>query len=157
MTGQVIPLLARRRIEAGVLVRVYDALEERIGEEAALQVIGEAVEAAALDAGREFAAGAGGAPSLAHFATVLERWREGEALRIEEVRLTPETLEFRVTRCAYVELYASLGLSPRLAHALSCRRDAAFARGYFPGLAMERSPTLAEGAPACRFCFRWRG
>ncbi len=146
-----IPLLARRRIEAEILARVYASLARRLGEEAAQEVIGEAVEAAAEASGRDFAAQAPEGPGLAHFATVLDRWTEGGALELRDVRLAGDTLEFDVTRCAYAELYRSLGLPAALGYALSCRRDAAFARGYLPGLALDRSPTLAEGAPACRF------
>ena len=154
MSATVIPLLARRRIEAEILARVHRSLARRLGEEAALEVIGEAVEAAAEAAGRDFAGQGPGGPSLVHFATVLQRWTEGGALELREVRLAPETLEFAVTRCAYADLYRSLGLPPALGYTLSCRRDAAFARGYDSRLSLERSPTLAEGAPDCRFRFR---
>jgi len=155
VTGTVIPLLAQRRIEAEILGKVYRSLTQRVGEETALEVIGEAVEAAAEAAGRDFAAQCGGRPGIAHFATVLDRWREGGALEIEGVQLTADSLEFRVTRCAYVELYRTLGLPSALSYTLSCRRDAAFARGYDSRLALERSPTLAEGAQECVFRFSW--
>jgi len=154
VSATVIPLLARRRIEAEILARVYESLVPRLGEETALEAIGDAVEAAAEAAGRDFAAAAPGGPSLAHFATVLDRWTEGGSLELREVQLAEETLEFAVTRCAYADLYRSLGLPPALGYALSCRRDAAFARGYHPALALDRSATLAEGSPACRFRFR---
>jgi len=155
MSATVIPLLAQRRIEAEILARVFQSLSRRLGKEAALEVIREAVEAAAEAAGSEFATRAGGPPSLAHFAGVLDRWREGQALEIEDVLLTENSLTFGVARCAYLELYRSLGLPPALAYTLSCSRDAAFARGYDPAMGFERSPTLAEGAPACVFRF-WR-
>jgi len=155
VSGTVVPLLARRRIEAEILGRVYRSLAQRVGEETALEVIGEAVEAAAEAAGRDFAAQAEGRPGLEHFATVLDRWCEGRALEVEGVHRSAEALSFQVTRCAYEELYRSLGLPPALAYTLSCRRDAAFARGYDPAMGFERSPTLAEGAPECAFRF-WR-
>ncbi|MHB8766084.1 MAG: L-2-amino-thiazoline-4-carboxylic acid hydrolase, partial [Deferrisomatales bacterium] len=135
--------------------RVYDALAARLGGGEAVEVIGAAVEAAAAAAGREFAAGAPDGPSLDHFAQVLDLWQEGGALELEEVRRGGASLSFRVTRCAYAELYHKMGLPPALAATLSCRRDAAFARGYHPGLSLVRSPTLAEGAPACEFRFGW--
>ncbi len=153
--GQVIPLLPRRRVEAEILLRVYTALCPRIGTDAALQVIVAAVEASAEAAGREFARQAPGGPSLEHFATVVDRWREGGALDVEGPAIRGNVLELTVTRCAYAELYRSMRLPEALARILSCRRDAAFARGYHPSLRLERSPTLAEGAPACRFRFVW--
>ncbi len=155
MTAEVIPLLPRRRVEAEILSRVFHTLRARVGDEAALEVIRTAVESAAEEAGRAFARQAPGAPTLAHFATVVERWREGNALDVEGPRLSGDVLEFTVTRCGYVELYRSAGLPRELAYALSCARDAAFARGYCAGLRMERSATIAEGSPVCRFRFVW--
>ena len=155
MSATVVPLLVRRRIEAEILVRIYRSLTGRIGEKATLEAIGEAVEAAARDAGRAFAGDAPDQPSLEHFATVLARWQEGRALAIEEVSATSEELSFVVTRCAYAELYRSLGLPKALAYTLSCRRDASFAAGYAPQLSLERSPTLVEGSEGCRFRFAW--
>ncbi|GAB4247878.1 L-2-amino-thiazoline-4-carboxylic acid hydrolase [Deferrisoma sp.] len=155
MTAQVIPLLPRRRIEAEMLARVYRVLCPQVGPEKALAVIRSAVEGAAEAAGREFAAAAAEGPCLAHFATVVDRWRQGNALEIEDFRLGERELSFRVTRCAYAELYRSMGLSETLAHTLSCSRDAAFVRGYHPELRMEREGTIVEGHGACRFRFLW--
>lgn len=157
VTARVIPLLPRRRIEAEILARVYRVLCPQVGPEKALTVIRSAVEGAAEAAGREFAAAAPEGPCLAHFATVLDRWREGNALEIEDLRLRERELSFRVTRCAYAELYRSMGLSGKLAHTLSCSRDAAFARGYHPNLRMDREGTIVEGFGACRFRFLWGG
>ena len=151
--AEVIPLLARRRIEAEILSRIFAALSNRVGEQPALDVIGEAVEAAAEAAGREFAASAPSGAGLEHFATVIDRWREGRALAVEGVRLSGSTLEFRVTRCAYAELYRAMGIPAGLAGVLSCRRDAAFARGYDRRLRLDRPTTLLDGAPACPFRF----
>ncbi|GAB4270392.1 MAG: L-2-amino-thiazoline-4-carboxylic acid hydrolase [Deferrisomatales bacterium] len=150
-----VPLLTRRRIEAAALAQVYRVLSDGLGEDAALEIIGRAVAADAREAGRRFAQAARPGPSLEHFATVLDRWRAGGALTIEGVRCGGGLLEFRVTRCAYVEAYRAMGLPPALAYPLSCGRDAAFASGYRVGLTLERSPTLAEGSSACRFRFRW--
>lgn len=155
MSATVVPLLVRRRIEAEILGRVFRSLCSRIGEKSALDAIGEAVEAAARDAGRAFAASAPDGPCLEHFETVLERWREGRALSIEGVCSTAEELSFVVTRCAYAELYRSLGLPEALAYTLSCRRDGSFAAGYAPQLSLERSATLVEGSDGCRFRFVW--
>ncbi|WP_025324002.1 L-2-amino-thiazoline-4-carboxylic acid hydrolase [Deferrisoma camini] len=155
--GRVIPLLPRRRVEAEMLLRVYRVLCPQVGPDRALAVVAAAVEGAAEAAGREFARQAPGGPSLEHFATVLDRWREGDALDVREVRLEEGVLAFTVTRCRYADLYRSMGLSVPLARTLSCGRDAAFARGYHAGLTLERRGTIVEGAAACRFRFVWEG
>lgn len=155
--GKGIPLLERRGIEAELLLRVYKAACDNVGPEAALNVLEQAVDSAALDAGRLFALAAPeGGPSLAHFATVLERWQEGGVLDIKDIRLEASSLSFCVTRCGYVQRYAELDVPAQLCTVFSCRRDAAFAAGYSPHLRMERPETMAEGHSACRFVFRWQ-
>lgn len=146
----------RRRIEAEILAEAYATLRKRMPEAEALAVIREATAAAARRAGEAFAASAPDGPSLAHFATVTDLWRAGGALDMENQ--VPENGELRlvVTRCGYADLYIhDMGLSPELAEALSCSRDAAFAAGYSPRLRMERPGTIAGGAPRCEFLFRW--
>ncbi|MBI5520438.1 MAG: L-2-amino-thiazoline-4-carboxylic acid hydrolase [Desulfovibrio sp.] len=152
-----IPLKSRRAIEAELAARIYFAALPRLGEAAALEILNAAMDEAAREAGRAFSAQApGGVPSLEHFSGVLRLWQAGGALDIEDVRNTPDRLEFRVTRCGYMEMYAEMGLPKPLHATLSCRRDAAFAEGYSPKLALERPATISEGSPACLFVFRWK-
>lgn len=140
-----------------MLLRVYAAASASLGPEQARGLLEQAVDSAALAAGRAFALTAPqGLPSLAHFATVLERWQEGGVLDITDIRLDADSLSFAVTRCGYVERYAALGVPAQLRTVFSCRRDAAFAEGYSPHLALERPQTIAEGHLACGFVFRWQ-
>ncbi len=146
----------RRRIEAEILAEVHAALCESMPGPQAVALVARATARAARAAGAAFAAAAPGGPGLEHFAGVVEAWRAGGALDVQDVRLDGRTLRLTVTRCAYAGLYiAEMGLSPELAQALSCSRDEAFARGYSPCLRMERSRTIAQGAPRCEFLFRW--
>ena len=72
-----------------------------------------------------------------------------------EVKIREETdrkLSFNVTRCAYAEMYGRLGLK-EFGTCLSCRRDASFAEGFNPGLKLQRTQTIMEGAPFCDFRF----
>jgi len=148
--------LERRRIEAEILVQVYETLTDRLGTDQALAVITETTERAARQAGAAFAASAPDGPSLEHFATVIDVWRAGGALDFEDERLERGQWSFAVTRCSYADLYIhDMGLAPDLAFALSCARDAAFAAGYHPRLRLERSPTIAQGSSACLFRFVW--
>jgi hypothetical protein len=149
-------MLAARTAQAALVARIRQALEKETGPQTADRVLAEAIREDARAAGEAFAGMASGGPSLEHFATVLDRWREGDALTIEGVTLTDDTLSFAVTRCAYARAYADLGLDPVLGSILSCSRDEPFATGYSPHLSMERSRTIMEGAPRCLFTFTWR-
>ncbi len=154
--GTGVPLLERRAIEAEMLLRVHNAACLSVGPEAALRILEQAVDSAALAAGRLFALSAPqGGPSLAHFATVLDRWQEGGTLDIKDIRLDDSSLRFAVTRCGYVQRYVDLGVPAQLCAVFSCRRDAAFAEGYSSHLCMERPETIAVGHAACGFVFHW--
>jgi hypothetical protein len=155
MTARVVPLLARRRAEAEVLGHVYAAVAAKFGADVATTVVTQAVEAAARQAGEAFAREASGGPSLEHFASVVEIWRGQDSLEVRDLTRDGGELSFEVTRCRYAELYATLGLPGPLRTILSCHRDASFAAGYSPALRLQRSPTLAEGSPGCRFRFTW--
>ncbi|OIN99681.1 MAG: hypothetical protein AUJ49_10740 [Desulfovibrionaceae bacterium CG1_02_65_16] len=153
-----VPMNARRAIEAELAKRIFEAALPSLGEAGALAILNAAIDGAAFEAGRAFAAKApGGAPSLEHFAGVLDLWRAGGALDIADIKRTDETLGFTVTRCGYMEMYAEMGLPRELFATLSCRRDAAFATGYSPKLSLERPKTISEGAACCLFRFLWRG
>ncbi len=148
--------LERRTIEANILSAVFDVLSGRMTREEALEVICEVTRRAAWEFGAAFARQAGGGPALAHFATVLDIWQAGDALRVKDVRLTKSALSFSVTRCRYVERYREMGLPDDLIYCLSCARDYAFAQAYSPRLELQRPQIIAKGAPTCEFTFTWR-
>ncbi len=151
-----IPMRSRRAIEAEMLARVYRSTAARYGEESALSVLSAAIDEAAFESGRAFAASStDGMPSLDHFAQVLELWKSGGALDITDIQCDAQALSFRVTRCGYMELYREMELPVELHATLSCRRDAAFARGYSSCLTMQRPQTISQGADCCLFLFRW--
>lgn len=151
-----IPMYSRRAIEAELSLRIFAAASARLGHDSALELLNAAIDQAASEAGQAFAAQAPGAPSLEHFARVLELWQAGGALSVADIERCPDTLSFTVTRCGYMEMYEELGIPPELRRTLSCRRDAAFASGYSPKLHLLRPQTISEGAPNCLFRFRWK-
>lgn len=152
-----IPLIARRGIEAEFALRVYTAALPGLGHEAALRILDDAIDKSARAAGQAFSAKAPySTPSLEHFSQVLGIWQTGDALCIKDVEHTSQSLNFRVTRCGYMEMYRELGLPAFLHATLSCRRDAAFAEGYSPKLRLERPQTISEGADSCLFLFNWQ-
>lgn len=153
--GDAVTLLARRRIEAAMLAEVYAVLTERFGETLALTVIEDTVVRAAYAAGQAFAGSAPDGPCLEHFRAVVELWRRGDALTIDNVRSDPKSLSFDVTRCRYAESYREMGLPEVLATRVSCLRDGAFVAGYSPKLRLSRPTTIAGGAGCCPFTFTW--
>lgn len=153
MSTPAIAQIERRRIEAELLERLRQVLTPELGPQRTLELLRQASLDAAQQAGAAFAATAPQGPNLAHFATILERWREGNALDIADVRISGDTLTFRVTRCAYAEAYQAMGLSPDMADIASCCRDFGFAEGYAKRLTLTRSKTIAQGASDCLFQF----
>ena len=147
-------MIATRTAQAGLAARIWDVLQEESGPQAAA-ILAEAVRRDAEAAGAAFARLAPDGPCLTHFATVLDRWRENNALTVQDVTLTETTLSFVVTDCAYARAYADMGLQQELGLILSCSRDEPFAHGYSPRLSMARSKTIMQGAPACTFTFSW--
>jgi len=151
-----IPLIEQRVIEATIFGVAYKSLCARMSQADALAAIRSTVDALAFEAGKAFARRAKNGVNFEHFGSILESWQASGALTIDKVAATARELEFEVTRCAYVEKYREMGLPQELVSMISCARDEPFAEGYSSKLRMERTQTLGEGAPSCRFRFTWR-
>jgi hypothetical protein len=153
-TVEDLPLLERRRIEAGVLVPVIRAMQREFGEEAVNRVVGAAIREIA----REQGLAAGRAAHVDTVDALRSRFassgpaREG-SLIVEVVEDTPDRFGFNVTRCKFVEMYEELGARD-LGFLLSCGRDFAFYEGMAPGLDFERTQTRMQGAGHCDFRYR---
>lgn len=156
MAAQNLTNLERRIIEARALSSVFEVLCTRLDRKQALSMICESTKRSAFEFGAAYARTAPDGPSLEHFATILDFWKAGDALRITQVELEKNTFSFKVTRCGYVERYREMGLADDLIYCLSCVRDSAFAQAYSPRLSMERTQTISRGDPSCLFSFTWR-
>ena len=151
--SRAMPILERRRIEAQILKHVHDVIRERSGVEEADAVLGETVSRSAIDQGRSFAEALGREPDLNDFAAILPLWTKDDALQIETLEASPDTLAFNVLRCRYAEMYREMGLG-RIGHLLSCNRDGEFCTGYNPKMKMTRTQTIMGGAGHCDFRYR---
>jgi hypothetical protein len=148
-----LPLLERRRIEAGVLVPLIRAFQAEFGE--------ERVNAIAARTIREIARAQGqaerersGARSLTDVAArARSRFLAEGSLEIDVLEETPARFSFDVTRCQFQEMYEEMGARD-LGYLLSCNRDFAYFEGLAPGIEFERTQTRMEGAPCCDFRFR---
>ncbi|CCO24638.1 L-2-amino-thiazoline-4-carboxylic acid hydrolase [Maridesulfovibrio hydrothermalis] len=154
MKEQPVSQLTRRCIEAELYGQLYETITEKLGKEAALEIIAENLRKTAFQAGQEFAALAQ-EKSLAHFATVVEIWKKGDAIEVADISIDGNTLSIEVVRCMYQESYRKMGLPEELCRMLSCSRDEPFAKGYSRKIRMERLTTLADGGNHCPFIFHW--
>lgn len=142
--------LERRRIEAGVLVPMIQAMKRELGAARANEIArGVIVELARRDGERW---GAQFGTDLAALDRVAAVWAAGGSLEIQPLRRTDKVLEFNVTRCRYAEYFKELGL-PELGMLFHCARDFAMVEGFNPGIGLQRTHTLMEGASHCDFRF----
>lgn len=148
-------ILERRRIEAEIIKPIYEAMKAELGVETAQRILGEAIKAAAVQSGREFAAKEPQGANLKSFAAILPLWTKGHALEMEILAEGEERLEFNVTRCRYAEMYREMGLGD-IGHLLSCNRDGCFIEGYAPAVEFTRTQTIMHGASHCDFRYRTR-
>jgi len=148
-----ISLLQQRGIEAEVLVPVIRRLESELGVGRAHALARETIEAIAREQGRHVA-DALGRHDLAGFVHVKDSWGgAGGDLAIETLRQDAGRLEFNVVGCRFAEMYRRMGAAD-LGFLLSCSRDFALSEGYSPGLHLERTQTIMQGAPFCDFRYR---
>ena len=150
-----IPIIELRRIEAGIIKPIYEALAAELGEEKARRILGAAIRRNAIEQGRSLAAASENPAGIAGFANLLERWKTNDALRMEVLEQNDESLDFNVTRCRYAEMYHDMGLG-HIGALLSCNRDGAFCEGYDSRLELTRTQTIMSGASHCDFRYRWR-
>lgn len=148
------PILERRKIEAGILKFVYDTARENYGEDAARGLIGKSVSRAAIAQGEEMADDVEGRkPDLADFLDILPLWTRDDALEIEVLDHGKDKLDFNVKRCRYAEMYKDMGLGG-IGDLLSCERDGDFCIGYNPDIKLTRTQTIMKGASHCDFRYR---
>ena len=146
---QQIDILTRREIEALIAEPIIRAFMDKVGQDQALEVIKPVIEQLASQSGRDAAARVGG-NSIEHFVQAMEAWAAGDAYDFEVVKQTSDAYEWNVTRCAYAEMYARLGMAD-LGYHLSCARDFAMVSGFNPKMKLNRTKTCMEGDPICDF------
>lgn len=146
---QQIGVLARREVEARILIPVIQALGSSFGREDVVRVIGDAIVEIARGQGAELALAMGG-NTLDHFMESLQFWSQDNALELDVLKNDSHNLHFNVTRCRYAEMYKALGI-PELGCLLSCNRDYALIEGFNPEIELIRTQTLMEGERYCDF------
>lgn len=151
--NQELGILARRKIEAEIIKPIYDLLVRDLGKDRAQAIIGEAIENAAIQAGREFAAREPKRADLRSFVALQYLWEKDNALEVRVLDDDGQQYNYDVTRCRYAEMYHEMGLG-EIGHLLSCARDDKFIVGYAPDVELTRTTTVMSGAPRCDFRYR---
>lgn len=149
-----IGILARRRIEAGIIAPIYEEMRNQIGEKKAQSILDTAIRKAAIKAGADFAEKTPGGTTLRTFQELQDLWTQDDALVIEVTKATEQEFHYNVKRCRYAETYQEMGLG-HIGHLLSCNRDGVFCVGYDPRITLERTQTVMEGASHCDFRYRF--
>jgi L-2-amino-thiazoline-4-carboxylic acid hydrolase len=148
-----IGVLARRRIEAQIIKPIYDIMVREFGEQKAGAILGEAISAAAVREGKEFAAREPGGADIESFARLQHLWEKDNALETEVLAADATTFDYDVKRCGYAEMYHEMGLGG-IGHLLSCNRDAEFIVGYDDRVELTRTTTIMKGGRCCDFRYR---
>ena len=144
-----IGVLARREVEARILIPVIDALGRAFGRDKVARIVGEAIISVAREQGVALAKSMGG-NSSDHFLESLRYWTQNGALEIQVLKHDDKDLHFNVTRCRYAEMYMALG-APELGAMMSCNRDFALIEGFNPETVLTRTRTIMGGNPLCDF------
>lgn len=155
-TPKQLPILEQRRIEAEVIKPIHAEMVAQLGKEKADQILGNAIEKAAVAQAQQFAQRDDVETDLNGFVDIMKYWTASGALEIELVDRTETSFDFNIVRCKYSEMYKAMGLGD-IGHLLSCNRDGAFCTGFNPKLKLERSQTLMGGASHCDFRYTFEG
>ena len=150
---QELGILARRKIEAEIIKPIYDILVRDLGKARAQEMIGEAIEQAAVRAGQELAAKEPQKANLRSFVELQYLWEKDNALDVRVIDSDDQQYNYDVTRCRYAEMYHEMGLG-EIGHLLSCARDDKFIVGYAPDVELTRTTTIMSGERRCDFRYR---
>ena len=146
--------LQRRKIEGRVLIPFIQTLIERIGREAALEILDATINKLAVQDGDNWQARFGSdLKSLRRVAQ--DVWGGGGSLEVDVLDASDTHLSFNVTRCRHAEFYRELGLTDIGFH-VHCKRDYAMIEGFNPQIELDRRQTLMQGADHCNFRYRKR-
>ena len=148
-----IGIFQQRKIEAEIIKPIYEIMKRELGLEKAMAIIEEAISAAAINAGKEFAQREKNQTNMQSFVALQYLWEKDDALEIDVLKSDSQHYEYNVQRCRYAEMYQELGLA-EIGFLLSCQRDSQFINGYAPHIALQRPHTIMNGDGFCDFRYR---
>ncbi len=142
--------ILKREIQAPIAKVLLEGFIKHFGEADVIKVLNKIVEEDAIKSAKELVLRVGGNSMKDLAKVVREVWAEDDAMTMEFLEETDDTLSFNVTRCRYAEVYDKEGIK-ELGLCLSCNRDEPFTRAFNPEFKLIRSKTIMEGAEICDF------
>ena len=147
-----LPYLERVKIQSEILLPLYKRLCEELGKDRAKELIRSAVHEYATALGEATAARAEGS-GIDKLKTLVPAFSAGNALDVETVEDSDDTLAFNVQRCGYAEYFQSIG-EAEFGAMLTCEIDPPMTTGIDKGLTLERTQTWMSTNKPCDF--RWK-
>ena len=128
-----IPVIEKRKLQAEVIIAIYDEMRDAFGELKAKEILKNAIKKNAVSEGSKLRQDIDKKVDkktsvINRFIDVFELWKSGGALEIKEIKKTNKVYHFDVTRCKYAEMYDKMGIKD-LGKLLSCNRDYNFSIG----------------------------
>ena len=145
-----VPLIDRVKIQAEVLVPLIKGLEEGLGKERAHELIRGSLGGYYREMAASLAAAHGSLGAMQAFGEISAA---GNAIDIEVREMSPEKMSFDITGCRYAQFFQQLG-EPDLGFLLVCSADFPATEGI-PGVELERTQTIMQGADYCDFRYRF--
>jgi hypothetical protein len=147
--GPDVPLIDRVKIQAEVLVPLIKRLQDDLGKERARQLVRDELGEVYRDMARTLAAERGSLGAMMAFGQISAA---GDAIDVEIREMTGESMAFDITGCRYAQFFQQMG-EPELGFLLVCSADFPLADGI-PGVELERTQTIMQGAEYCDFRYR---
>ena len=153
-----IPVIEKRKLQAEVIIAIYDEMRDAFGELKAKEILKNAIKKNAVSEGSKLRQDIDKKVDkktsvINRFIDVFELWKSEGALEINEIKKTNEVYHFDVTRCKYADMYDKMGIKD-LGILLSCNRDYNFSIGFDKNLKLERNKTIMEGHKCCTFRYQ---
>jgi hypothetical protein len=131
-------------------------LSDRLGKEAAVQILKDWTTGRSREAGADTAKrlGSDDFSALKKFLAPDNRMYKN-TLTMEVVESTDAAHELKVTECLWADTFLR-AKAGELGYAAVCFGDYAFAQGFSPKIGMVRDKTLMQGHPYCNHRYLWK-
>jgi hypothetical protein len=145
-----VPLIDRVKIQAEVLVPLIRRLEQELGKERAHALVRGALGDLYREMAKRVTAERGSMGAMLAFGEISAA---ADAIDVEVLDSSEEEMAFDITGCRYAQFFQQIG-EPELGFLLVCSADFPLTDGI-PGVELERTQTIMQGAVFCDFRYRF--